>query len=93
MSCVFCNRSVPTVGHHIIPKSKGFKETVEACKTCEEFIHRTWSHNLLRDTYNNVDSIKQSCEYQTFLGWLLKQKPGTEFKTARNNKRTKHKYR
>ena len=93
MSCAFCERDVPTIRHHLIPKSKNGIETVLSCASCEQFIHRTWNHAQLKHIYNNVDSIKNSCEYQTFLGWLWKQKPGTEFKTARNNKRIKHKYR
>jgi len=93
MSCVFCKRNVTTRGHHIVPKCKGGKEIVESCESCESFIHRTWTHNELRDTYNNVEIILSEERFQKFLKWLHKQKPTTLFKSSiSNNRKRKGKY-
>lgn len=93
MSCVFCNRDVPTRGHHIIPKCKGGKEIVSACESCESWIHNRWTHNELRDIYNNVTTIVENEEFKNFLKWLRKQNPASVFKSqTSNNRKTKNKY-
>jgi hypothetical protein len=52
--CIFCKRDVKTREHHIIPRCKGGTKTVPACENCENFIHATWSHLQLRDTYKTL---------------------------------------
>ncbi len=91
--CVFCLRDVPTRGHHIVPKSKGGRIIEPTCEACESFIHRTFTHNELRDTYNTVESIQKHEGYQRFLKWLLKQQPNAVFKSARNRDRDPNRYR
>lgn len=93
-TCAFCKRKGLTNihFHHVIPRCKGGKEVAPTCSDCEGFIHNTWSHNELRDTYNTVEIIKKDEKYQKFLKWLLKQKPEKSFKTIRNNNRPKGKY-
>lgn len=92
MSCVFCQREVPTRGHHIVPRCKGGKTTVRACYTCENFIHKTWSHNELRDTFNTVESIAHDPRYQAFLAWLRKQPLTAVFRTVKNRQRNQRRY-
>jgi len=85
--CVFCKRTVPTRGHHIIPRCKGGTEIVPACHSCEDFIHKTWSHNELRDTFNNVEVILADTRFQKFLKWLHKQHDTAVFKSNRGRTR------
>jgi hypothetical protein len=91
--CVFCGRDVLTRGHHIVPKSKGGRVIVPTCEACESFIHRTFSHRELRDTYNTVASIQAHDGYRHFLKWLLKQHPHAVFRTARNRTRNPDRYK
>ena len=91
--CLFCGRDVPTRGHHIVPRCKGGRDIVPACHSCEDFIHKTWTHNQLRDEFNTVERIKADERFGKFLRWLYKQKDGTVFKTRRNRSRTSHPYR
>ncbi len=86
--CAFCLRQVPTRGHHVVPRCKGGREVALACQSCEDFIHKTWSHNELRDTYNTVEKIVASERFQHFLRWLNKQQEGVVFRTRRNRFRT-----
>lgn len=90
--CVFCGLTTMTRGHHITPKSKGGKEIVPTCETCESFIHKTWSHNQLRDTYNTVESILQSEQFQKFLRWRRKQPVTAVYKSTLGKHRDKNKY-
>lgn len=92
MKCVFCKLETSTRRHHIVPRSVGGKETVDACKTCEEWIHRQFSHKELRDIYNTVESIQENEKFKKFLEWRVKQPPETTFKSKRGKNRDKHKY-
>ena len=92
-SCAFCKRQVPTRGHHVVPRCKGGTEIVPTCNSCEDFIHKTWTHNELRDEFNSVEKIRNDERFQKFLRWLYKQKAETVFKTRRNRTREHHKYR
>ena len=91
--CVFCQRNVPTRGHHVVPRCKGGREIAPTCHSCEDFIHETWTHNQLRDDFNTVEKIRADERFQKFLRWLYKQKTETVFKSRRNRARTDQKYR
>jgi hypothetical protein len=92
-SCVFCKREIPTRGHHVVPRCKGGTEIVPACHSCEDFIHKTWSHNELRDTFNTVESILADARFQKFLKWLHKQQGTAFFRSQRGRTRRPGKYR
>ena len=91
-TCEFCGLPALTRGHHVVPKSKGGNTTIPTCETCESFIHKTWTHNELRDTYNSVESILESSKFQSFLKWRRKQPPTAIFKSSRGKFRDKNKY-
>jgi hypothetical protein len=92
-SCVFCKREVPTRGHHVVPRCKGGTEVVPTCHSCEDFIHKTWSHNELRDTFNTVESILADARFQKFIKWLSKQQETAVFRSQRGRARRSGKYR
>ena len=91
--CEFCKRNVATRGHHVVPRCKGGRKTVPTCRSCEDFIHKTWTHNQLRDDFNTVEKILQDARFQKFLRWLYKQHEGAVFRTRRNRARTSQPYR
>jgi hypothetical protein len=90
--CAFCGLTTTTRGHHVTPKSKGGTEIVQTCESCESFIHKTWSHNELRDFFNTVESVLQTEKFQKFLKWRLKQPVTTIFKSVTGKFRDKRKY-
>ena len=90
--CVFCKLMTHTRGHHIIPRCKSGTEIVQCCETCEEYIHKTWTHNQLRDTYNNVETILADEGFQRFLKWRRKQPATTLFKSQPGKYRDKNPY-
>ena len=90
--CEFCGMTSITRGHHIVPKSKGGKETVATCETCESYIHKTWNHNQLRDIYNSVEAILADKGFQKFLKWRWKQPPTALFKSQPGKFRDKNPY-
>ena len=91
-NCAFCGFNTITRGHHVVPKSKGGDVIIQTCETCESFIHKTWTHNELRDTYNSIESILETEQFQKFLKWRRKQPPTVLFKSERGKFRDKNKY-
>ncbi len=65
----------------------------KTCHSCEDFIHKTWTHNELRDEFNTVEKIRSDPRFQKFLRWLYKQQEGTFFRTRRNRSRPSQPYR
>ena len=92
MKCEFCKIETQTRGHHVVPKSRGGKVIVDTCETCESFIHKTWTNNELRDTYNSVESILADERFKKFLKWRRKQPATILFKSERGKFRDKNKY-
>lgn len=90
--CAFCQLETFTRGHHLVPRSKGGHVIVPTCETCESFIHKTWSHNELRDFYNSVEIILGTEEFHRFLKWRLKQPPTVLFKSDKGKFRDRNKY-
>jgi len=91
-TCVFCGCEVHIRMHHLIPRCKKGNTVVPSCLNCESYIHSAWSHNELRDTYNNVETILANEKFQKFLKWRLKQPLTAVFKSDRGNNRSKRKY-
>ena len=90
--CQFCKMLVYTRKHHLIPRSKQGKITIDCCETCENYIHRSWNNNELRDIYNTVESILKTNKFQKFLKWRLKQSTATLFKSQPGKFRDKNRY-
>lgn len=90
--CEFCAMETHTREHHLIPRCKGGKVTAHTCETCESYIHKTWTHNELRDTYNNVETILADASFQKFLKWRRKQPPTALFKSETSNNRDRRKF-
>jgi len=91
--CSFCGRVVQTRGHHVVPKSKGGREIVPTCHSCEDFIHKTWSHKELRDTFNTVEKIRADERLQRFLAWLRKQDATAVHRSKRARDRVTGRYK
>ena len=90
--CELCKMQVYTRKHHLIPKSKNGKDTINCCETCESFLHKSFSNNELRDKYNSIEVILADEGFQKFLKWRRKQPATTLFKSAPGKFRDKNKY-
>jgi 5-methylcytosine-specific restriction enzyme A len=90
--CIFCGMDTSVREHHLIPRCKDGTETVPVCEVCESFIHKTWNHNQLRDTYNSVGAVLADDGFQKFLKWRRKQPATVLFKSSPGKYRDKRKY-
>src|SRR5437868_6556418 len=61
--CPLCNRDLaePTVRHHLIPPSKGGRETptVAMHKICQAKVHAVFTETELKNYYHTVERIKE----------------------------------
>ena len=74
LSCSICDRTIPhkiwKEKHHLIPRCKRGKEKIPVCVDCGNQIHQLFSIKELRDTYNTVETLKQSERLQTWIRWI-----------------------
>ena len=82
--CVLCERKLgmPYDEHHIVPKSKGGRETVTLHRICHSKIHSVFSLAELRNHYKDINSIKNHDEIKKFIKWIS-GKPPTFYKRTR----------
>jgi hypothetical protein len=76
--CPICSRELGTVrvsGHHLVPKSRGGKETEQMHDICHNKIHSLWTNKELDEHYNSPDKILENADMQTFVAWVSKKSP------------------
>ncbi|MEM9701473.1 MAG: HNH endonuclease [Planctomycetota bacterium] len=62
--------------HHLVPKSRGGRETVLLCKPCHSTVHKTFTEKELERDYATVEALRDAKELQVWLTWIRKRKPG-----------------
>ena len=75
--CPLCHRELaePIVRHHLIPPSKGGKDTptVAMHKICQAKVHAVFSETELKNYYNTVERLLENEEIQKFVKWVSKK--------------------
>lgn len=81
--CELCNRPLgeKTEKHHIVPKSKGGKETVEIHPICHRKIHKVFSRTELANL-GTISALKDNPDIKKFIKWL-KNKPPDFYRRTR----------
>jgi len=85
--CPICERHVLVsnlTDHHVVPKSRGGKETVPICKACHRKIHRVFHNSSLEVEWNEVEKIKRHPEMYKYVKWIRKQSPDAMPKSKNN---------
>lgn len=77
--CPLCARELaePIVRHHLIPPSKGGKDTptVAMHKICQAKVHAVFSETEQKNYYHTVDRIKEHEDIIKFIKWVSKKEP------------------
>ena len=86
--CPICNRILGTQNtskHHLIPKSRGGKdsELIEIHNICHQKIHSVFSLKELRDEFNTVEKLVEHEEMVKFIKWVAKKAPEFYQRNAR----------
>lgn len=73
--------------HHLIPKSRKGKETVLVCRPCHKQIHVTFSEKELERNYSTIEALLAAPEFQTWVAWIRKRKPGSRIRARKHRRR------
>jgi len=86
--CPICDRKTPECfveRHHLIPKSKKGKETVNVCVSCGDMLHKVFSIKEMEKEYNTIEKIKEREEIKKWVSWI--QKKPNDFSVCMKNKK------
>ncbi|WP_108508054.1 HNH endonuclease [Polynucleobacter acidiphobus] len=89
--CPICEREIPSAqmdAHHLIPRSKGGKETQYLHRICHRQIHALFTETELAKRLNSADAIRQHPQMQRFIEWV-KNKPDGFYERVSKSSRLK----
>jgi hypothetical protein len=75
--CPLCERPIPSAqreAHHLVPKSKGGRETKWFHRICHRQIHALFSETELARYYHTAEALLAHADVQVFVQWV-KRKP------------------
>jgi len=87
--CPLCDRFIPPAQrdlHHLVPKSKGGRQTEFMHRVCHRQIHALITEAELARHYATVEALLQHPELQEFVAWV-KTKPEDFFVRTRKSTR------
>ena len=87
--CPLCNRPIPESekdAHHLVPKSKGGRETQYLHRVCHRQIHALLTETELARTYNHVEALLAHPGIARFVEWI-KTKPDNFYERTRKSQR------
>lgn len=91
--CPLCERTILASqrdAHHLIPKSKGGKETEYLHRICHRQIHALFTETELARQYNNVEALLAHPEMARFVSWV-RAKPDHFYQRTQKSQRLKPK--
>lgn len=83
--CPLCERSgLPKLTeHHVVPKSRGGKDTILICRDCHRQIHALFDNKTLENNLNSIEKLKRNPNIRRFLKWISKRPYGSVHKARR----------
>jgi 5-methylcytosine-specific restriction endonuclease McrA len=77
--CPLCERVIPDDqkdDHHLVPKSKGGKQTVCLHRVCHNQIHAIFTDSQLAKKFSTIEAILEDPAVQKFVAWVKTKPPG-----------------
>jgi 5-methylcytosine-specific restriction endonuclease McrA len=87
--CPLCNRPIPESekdAHHLVPKSKGGRETQYLHRVCHRQIHALLTETELARSYNHVEALLAHPDIARFVAWI-QTKPDNFYERTRKSQR------
>lgn len=83
--CFLCGRPLGRriEWHHVIPKSRGGRDTEPVHPICHRTIHATLSNKQLEREFSSAETLRAHPEIATFLGWVANKHPDFQAPTRR----------
>lgn len=61
--------------HHLVPSSRGGRETEHLHRVCHRKIHATFTNKQLESEFNTVDALLGHDDIVRFVAWVSKKDP------------------
>lgn len=87
--CPLCGRVIPPAqrdAHHLVPKSKGGRQTTVMHRICHRQIHAVLTETELARQYATAEALLEHPELKVFVSWI-KTKPDDFFVSTRKSAR------
>ncbi len=87
--CPICEREIPPAqmdAHHLIPRSKGGKETQYLHRICHRQIHALFTETESAKRLNSADAISQHPQMQRFIEWVKNKPEGFYERVAKSSR-------
>ena len=72
--------------HHLIPRSKGGKETQYLHRICHRQIHALFTETELARRLNSADAIREHPQMQRFIEWVKNKPDGFYERVAKSTR-------
>ena len=87
--CPICEREIPPAqmdAHHLIPRSKGGRETQYLHRICHRQIHALFTETELARRLNSADAIREHPQMQRFIEWVKNKPDGFYERVAKSTR-------
>ena len=75
--CPLCARpNFAPSDHHLVPKSRGGKETATLCRDCHKAIHATFTNKELEKSFHTREALMAHEGFRRMVEFIAKQDPG-----------------
>ena len=83
--CFLCGRPLGRriEHHHIVPRSRGGRETAPLHPICHRVIHRTLGNKELERDYASADALRAHPDIAKFIAWVADKDPDFHAPTRR----------
>ncbi len=90
--CPICGREMIDDGvsvneHHLVPKSRGGRETTHLHTICHAKLHSRWTEKELAQHYSAIEAIVADAEMAHFIAWVRKKHPQYVDRTRRSSRK------
>jgi hypothetical protein len=86
--CPICQRpNYYPSDHHMVPRSRGGKETTTICRDCHKAVHAMFTNKELEETYNSPEILLSHSEFAKMVKFIARQDPAGKITTKKNKNR------
>ena len=84
-TCFLCRRALGSrvQWHHVVPKSRGGRETAPVHPICHRTIHATLSNKEIERSYASAEALRAHPEIARFIQWVSDKDPDFHAPTKR----------
>lgn len=88
--CPLCERpNLNPSDHHLVPRSRGGKQTLAICRDCHHAVHAVLTNKELEAKYHTVVELLAHAELSKMIAFIARQDPGGRVRVRRTNTRSK----